>query len=161
MRSLKDRAGTGWNRSQAQSRPPPCCGPPALWPCFATIPSCRLTWRTPSPRPRAGCCPPRSPTACRPGRANGFSTLAANGANGIRQAGRFDEPEQWRFDWEQFCTRDEYLDGPPTGGFYTRLPPDKIEQLLADTGAAIDAAGGRVTVRYTTTVVTATRTATT
>jgi hypothetical protein len=94
-------------------------------------------------------------------RANGSATLAAKAADGIRQAARFGEPEQWRFDWELFCTRDEYLDGLPTAGFYTRLPPDKLEQLLADSGAAIDAAGGGFTVRYTTTVVTATRPTTT
>jgi SAM-dependent methyltransferase len=90
--------------------------------------------------------------------ASGSATLSTTAADGIRQAGGFGEPEQWRFDWERFCTRDGYLDELPTGGFYTRLAPDKLAQLLADTGAAIDAAGGSFTVRYTTTVVTAART---
>jgi hypothetical protein len=94
-------------------------------------------------------------------RSNGSSTLSTNAADGIRQAGRFGEPEQWRLHWEQFCTRDEYLDGLPTAGFYTRLLPDKLEQLLADTSAAIDAAGVGFTVRYSTNVVTSMRTTTT
>jgi hypothetical protein len=93
-------------------------------------------------------------------RADDSATLATKAADGIRQAGGFGEPERRRFDWERFCTRDEYLDELPIAGF-TRLPPDKLQQLLTDTGAAIDAAGGSFTVRYTTTVITAARTTTT
>ncbi len=92
-------------------------------------------------------------------RAEGSSMLSTKAADGIRQAGAFGDPEQWRFEWERSYTRDEWLDGLPTQGFYTRLPSDKLDQLLADTGAAIDAVGGSFMMRYTTTVVTATRTA--
>jgi SAM-dependent methyltransferase len=87
---------------------------------------------------------------------NGSSALSTSAADGIRQVSAFGEAEEWRFDWEQSYARDEWLDGLPTQGFYTRLAPDKLEQLLADTGAAIDAVGGRFTMRYTTTVITAT-----
>jgi hypothetical protein len=39
----------------------------------------------------------------------------------------------------------------------SRLPPAKLEDLLAGIGAAIDAVGGSFTMRYTTVVVTAAR----
>jgi hypothetical protein len=45
----------------------------------------------------------------------------------------------------------------PTFGGYAQFPPVKQEDLLAGIGAAIDAAGGRFTMRYTTVAVTATR----
>jgi SAM-dependent methyltransferase len=90
--------------------------------------------------------------------AEGSSMLSSEAADGIRQAA-FGDPEEWRFEWERSYTRDEWLDGPPTQGFFARLPPDKLDQLLTDTGAAIDAVGGSFTMRYTTTVVTAERTA--
>jgi SAM-dependent methyltransferase len=91
--------------------------------------------------------------------ADGSSALSAKAGGGIRQAGAFDEPEEWRFESERLCTRDEWLDELPTQGFYTRLEPEQLHQLLTDTGAAIDAAGGSFTMRYTTTVITAARTA--
>ena len=91
--------------------------------------------------------------------ADGASTLAAKAADGMRRAGAFGEPEQWRFDWERAYTRAEWLDQLPTQGFYTRLASHELEQVLADVGAAIDRAGGRFTMRYTTTVVTAARVA--
>ncbi|WP_233358988.1 class I SAM-dependent methyltransferase [Thermomonospora amylolytica] len=87
-----------------------------------------------------------------------YSPLLAKAADGIEKAGAFGEPEQWRFDWEHSYTRDEWLDQVPTHGVFTRLPPAKLEELLADVGTAIDAVGGGFTMRYTTVVVTATRT---
>jgi hypothetical protein len=93
-------------------------------------------------------------------RTEGSSMLSTKAADGMRQAGAFGDPEEWRFEWWRSHTRDEWLDGLPTQGFYTRLSPDKLHQLLADTGAAIDAVGGSFTMRYTTTVVTTARTAT-
>jgi hypothetical protein len=88
---------------------------------------------------------------------DGFSTIFSKVEDGIRQAAAFSEPEQWRFDWEQTYTRDEWLDELPTHGDHTRLPPDKLDQVLTGIGAAIDAAGGAFTMRYTTVVVTAAR----
>ncbi len=70
----------------------------------------------------------------------------------------FSDPEQWRFDWERSCTRDEWLDQLPTLGALTQLPPDKLAEVLEGTGAAIDAMGGSFTVHYTTVAVTAART---
>jgi hypothetical protein len=79
-------------------------------------------------------------------------------ADGIRQAGAFSEPEQWRIDWEHAYTRDQWLDAVPTSGLSSQLPPATLEALLISTGAAIDAMGGSFTMGYATVAVTATRT---
>jgi SAM-dependent methyltransferase len=87
-----------------------------------------------------------------------YQPLFAKIADGIRQAGEFSEPEQWRFDWECTYTRDEWLDQLPTLGSLTQLPPDKVAEVLDSVGAAIDAMGGSFVMPYTTVAVTAART---
>jgi SAM-dependent methyltransferase len=87
-----------------------------------------------------------------------YQTLFDRIADGIRTAGRFSEPEQWTFGWERTYTRDEWLDQLPTQGHLNLLPPDKLAQILATVGAAIDAMGGGFTMLYTTVAVTALRT---
>nr|WP_225802738.1 class I SAM-dependent methyltransferase [Streptomyces sp. NK15101] len=89
---------------------------------------------------------------------DGYTALCAKAADGIRQVGGFVAPEQWRFDWERAYTRDEWLDQLPTQGAFTRLPPAKLEKVLAGVGAAIDAAGGSFRMRYATVAVTTMRT---
>ncbi len=79
-------------------------------------------------------------------------------ADAVRQTGGFSDPEQWRFDWEQSYTSDEWLDQMPTTGGLTQLPPDKLAEVLEAVGAAIDAIGGSFTMRYATVAATATRT---
>jgi SAM-dependent methyltransferase len=86
-----------------------------------------------------------------------YQTLFAKIADGIREAGGFGDPEQWRFDWERSYTRDEWLDQLPTHGALTQLPPDKLAEVLEGAGAAIDAMGGSFMMPYTTVVVTAAR----
>lgn len=80
----------------------------------------------------------------------GFAKVAAD----IRDAGGFAEPEQWRFDWTQEYTRDEWLDLLPTTGGLTRLPADKVAEILDAVGAAID---GSFTMEYVTLAVAAIR----
>jgi SAM-dependent methyltransferase len=87
-----------------------------------------------------------------------YQIMCDTAADGVRAAAAFGEPEQWRFDWERLYTRDEWLDQVPTMGGHTRLPADKLAELLAGMGAAIDAHGGEFTMNYATVVVTATRT---
>ncbi|WOT32672.1 class I SAM-dependent methyltransferase [Streptomyces coeruleorubidus] len=89
---------------------------------------------------------------------DGYTALCTKAADGIREVGGFADPEQWRFDWEQPYTRDEWLDQLPTQGAFTRLPQAKLEEVLAGVGAAIDAAGGSFTMHYATVAVTAMRT---
>lgn len=87
----------------------------------------------------------------------GYSAILAKAAEGIRQVGGFGDPEQWRYDWEQSYTRDEWLDQVPTAGGHSRFPPDELEELLAGLGAAIDAVGGSFTMQYAAVAVTAAR----
>jgi SAM-dependent methyltransferase len=84
----------------------------------------------------------------------------AKAADGMRQAGAFGGPEEWRFDWDQLYTRDEWLDQVPTFGGHNQLPPGKLAEVLAGVGAAIDAVGGSFTMHYATVVATASRTRT-
>jgi hypothetical protein len=78
-------------------------------------------------------------------------------ADQIRETERFNDPEQWRFDWEQSYTRDQWLDLLPTTGALTRLRPDQLTGILDAVGAAIDALGGSFTMHYTTLATTAVR----
>jgi SAM-dependent methyltransferase len=86
-----------------------------------------------------------------------YAVGCAKAADGMRQAGAFGDPEQWRFDWEWPYTRDQWLDTVPTFGGHSQIPPDRQAELLAGIGAAIDAAGGGFTMRYATVVTTAAR----
>lgn len=81
----------------------------------------------------------------------------AKAADAIRQTGEFAEPEQWRFDWDRPYSRAEWLDLIPTLGGHGQIPPDKLAELLAGLGAAIDAAGGSFTMECATVAVTAAR----
>ncbi|MFE5586764.1 class I SAM-dependent methyltransferase [Kitasatospora sp. NPDC056531] len=78
-------------------------------------------------------------------------------ADKIRETEQFDDPEQWRFDWEQSYTRDQWLDLLPTTGGLTRLRPDQLAEILGAVGGVIDAMGGRFTMHYTTLATTAVR----
>ncbi len=79
-----------------------------------------------------------------------YATMCAKAADGMRQAGGFGDTQQWRFDWDRPYTRDEWLDQVPTFGGHSMFPPPKLQQVLADMGSAIDAAGGSFTVHYAT-----------
>ncbi|MFC9999517.1 class I SAM-dependent methyltransferase [Nocardia sp. NPDC127526] len=87
----------------------------------------------------------------------GYQAMSAKAAEGIREAGGFAEPEQWRFDAERTFTRAEWLDQLPTLGSMTQLSPDALTELLNAVGTAIDAIGGRFTVPFTTVAVSAER----
>ncbi|WP_019633205.1 class I SAM-dependent methyltransferase [Actinomadura atramentaria] len=78
-------------------------------------------------------------------------------ADTLREAGTFDEPEEWLFPWERPYTRDEWLDLVVTTGGFTRLPEDVRRRILDGLGAAVDAAGGAFTMAYTTIAATARR----
>ena len=87
-----------------------------------------------------------------------YQALFTKMADGIRAAGAFSEPKQWRFDWERSYTRDEWLDQLPTLGAFTQLAPGQLADVLEGAGAAIDAIGGSFTMQYATVAVTASRT---
>ena len=81
-------------------------------------------------------------------------------ADGIRSVGAYGEPEQWQLNWERSYTRDEWLDLVPTSGGRSQFPLDKLRDLLAGIGYAIDAIGGNFMMVYNAVAVTAARTAT-
>ncbi|MGX8903762.1 class I SAM-dependent methyltransferase [Streptomyces netropsis] len=101
---------------------------------------------------------PFSPAAMTTPALEMYRTQFTRATDGIRQAGGFSDPEQWRFDWERSYTRHEWLEQMPTQGAFTRLPPDKLAEVLDFVGAAIDRMGGTFTMPYATVAVTATRT---
>jgi SAM-dependent methyltransferase len=86
-----------------------------------------------------------------------YRAMAERAADGLAEAGAFADPQEWRFGWERTYTRDGLLDQLPTFGVFTRLPADRTEQVLTTVGTAVDAAGGSVTVEYTTVALTARR----
>ncbi len=88
---------------------------------------------------------------------DGYSALCAKAAAGMRQAGAFGEPEQWRIDWARSYSRDEWLDQVPTFGGIGQLPAAARQELLADVGAAVDALGGSFTMGYATVAASAAR----
>lgn len=88
---------------------------------------------------------------------DGYQVLFTKAADGIREAGGFDDPKRWRFDWERSYTREAWLDQLPTTGALTRLPKGLLAEVLEGAGAAVDAIGGSFTMRCTTVVVTAAR----
>jgi hypothetical protein len=85
-----------------------------------------------------------------------FDTMA----DGIRQAGGFGEPEQYRFDWERTYARDEWLAILATRSAVTKLAPDERADAVAAVSDLIDAMGGSFSMGYTTVAVTAIRTQT-
>jgi SAM-dependent methyltransferase len=76
-------------------------------------------------------------------------------AETLRATGGFGRPERWRFDWEQHYTREQWLDLLPTTGGLTWLAEDKLAEVLAEVGAAIDRIGGGFTMASTTVAISA------
>jgi SAM-dependent methyltransferase len=84
-----------------------------------------------------------------------YLMMCGKAADGIRQAGAFGEPEQWRFDWDRLYTRDEWLEQVPTFGGHSQIPPARLQELLAGIGAPIDEVGGSFTAHFTTVAIAA------
>ena len=105
---------------------------------------------------------PDSPFANLPARRplDMYQAAYAKFADKIRETGQFHEPDQWRFDWEQSYTRDQWLALLPTTGGLTRLRPDQLADILDEVGAAIDSLGRAFTMHYTTLATTAARVST-
>ncbi|MGC5165454.1 class I SAM-dependent methyltransferase [Luteimicrobium sp. DT211] len=102
---------------------------------------------------------PESPFAGGSGRrpVEAYQAGYAAVAETIRSTGRFEAPEQWRFDVERTWTRDAWLELLPTTGGLTRLEPDRLAEVLGAVGDAVDAGGGSFTVPFTTLAVSACR----
>jgi hypothetical protein len=83
------------------------------------------------------------------------AAMCANAIDGIRTTDAFEEPEQWRYEWAQSYTREQWLDALQTSG--GAIPETQLAGLLEGVGDAIDAHGGSLTINYLTLVVTAVR----
>ncbi|MGH3166146.1 MAG: class I SAM-dependent methyltransferase [Trebonia sp.] len=90
---------------------------------------------------------------------DGYLKMCDKAAAGMARAGGFGGPEKWRFEWDRLYTRDEWLDMVPTMGGMSRVPADRLTQLLAGLGEVIDGVGDSFTVNYTTVAITAVRSA--
>ncbi len=100
---------------------------------------------------------PVNPSAARRPAIEAYRTMCGTAADGMRRSGGFAEPEQWQVDWDRPYTRDEWLEFVPTAGGMSQIPPDRLADLLAGIGAAIDAVGGSFTMHYSTLAETAVR----
>lgn len=85
----------------------------------------------------------------------GYTAIVDKTADGIRAAGAFGEPEEWRYEWECTYTRDAWLDQVPTGGGMALLNPAQRTALLDAMAAAADDLGGSFVMGYTALAVTA------
>jgi SAM-dependent methyltransferase len=87
-----------------------------------------------------------------------YSVMFDKTGDAIRGTGSFSEPAQWRYEWDQVYTRDDWLDQVPTFGGFSTYTSEAQRLLLDGIGTAIDAVGGSFTMKYTTVAVTATLT---
>lgn len=86
-----------------------------------------------------------------------YGRFFSKAADEIRLVGAFGEPQRWQVDWEQPYTTEQWLDQVPTFGGHSQFPPATLDELLDGIGAAIDAFGGRFTMRYAAVALTAVR----
>jgi SAM-dependent methyltransferase len=86
-----------------------------------------------------------------------YETVFERTRGGVARSGAFGALERWQERWTWTYDRDDWLAQIPTFGGHDRLAPEQIEALLAGIGAAIDAAGGRFEMAYTTVALTAVR----
>jgi SAM-dependent methyltransferase len=83
-----------------------------------------------------------------------YDLMFATAENGLEKSGDFTPAERWRVDWDRVYTRQDWLDQLPTFGGMSRLPKDRLDELLSRTAAAI---GDSFVMHYTTVAVTATK----
>ena len=87
-----------------------------------------------------------------------YAPFLASTADVLSGTGAFEQIEQWRFDWRQAYSRDEWVDLAPTFGGHALLPKSTVAELMDGVGAAVDEIGGGFVVDYATVAVTAVRT---
>jgi SAM-dependent methyltransferase len=85
-----------------------------------------------------------------------YAPLLTSTAERLADTG-FEQPEQWRDEWQRTYTRAEWLELFPTFGGHALMPRETVAALQDAIGAAVDAVGGEFTVEYATVTVTAVR----
>src|SRR6266498_1197891 len=88
-----------------------------------------------------------------------YGALLTKAGKAFGGTGAFTEPERWQYEWARTYTRDEWLDQLTTQGTLTRLPPEKLTEILTAVGAAIDKMGGTIETNFTTITLATKRTA--
>ncbi len=91
--------------------------------------------------------------------ASPYGALLTKAGKAFGGTGAFTEPELWQYEWARTYTRDEWLDQLPTQGTLTRLPAEKLTEILTAVGAAIDKMGGTIETNFTTITLATKRTA--
>ena len=81
-----------------------------------------------------------------------YALQTARTVEGIRQTGRFGEPERWDLAWEQHVSHAEWLDLVPTSDGHTLLPQAVLDEVLAALRVALYAVSDGFTIQYVTTV---------
>ena len=76
-----------------------------------------------------------------------YEKMAQVAADGMRKTGKFEEPQEFRVDWQHRSTREEWLSQVPTFGGHSRLPKTQLDALLAGLGAVTP---DTIDVNYTT-----------
>ena len=89
--------------------------------------------------------------------ADGHARILTVVSEPLSRIGEFTEPERWSGTWTTVVSRDQWLDQVPTSGGHSRIPADKLQELLAGMGKVIDEHGGELPITYTTAMVGATR----
>jgi SAM-dependent methyltransferase len=87
----------------------------------------------------------------------GYTGFTERAKSGIRRCGRFCEPALREFTWSESMTTATWLDQVPTAGGHDRIAPERLAELLAGMGAAIQAVGGSFDLAFTTVAVLADR----
>jgi SAM-dependent methyltransferase len=97
------------------------------------------------------------PHAWRAGSGAPYGPMLDKAAEGVRAAGGFGVPQEWRVDRERTYTRDQWLDQLPTFGLASRLPADVLRDYVRESGAVLDALGGGFTMTIATVALVALR----
>ncbi len=83
-------------------------------------------------------------------RGRGHRRSGAGGETGRLAAAGFGPVQVKRYEWQQTCTRDEWLALLATYSDHHLLPADRRRELLTAVGEVIDTHGGTVTAQYET-----------
>lgn len=83
----------------------------------------------------------------------GYQAIFDRAKDGLREAGGFGASDQWRIDWDLTYTRDEWLTAMSTFGGASTIATETQTTLRTEIGNAIDAAGGTITIHYSTVTV--------
>jgi SAM-dependent methyltransferase len=86
-----------------------------------------------------------------------YESVFQRTTGGLERSGGFGAPERWTAEWRWTYRREDWLEQIPTFGGHDRLGSERLDDLIAGVGAAIDGVGGSFEMAYTTVALTAAR----